>query len=107
MAGSRAPKQWTLTKDETLNSFTNWKANLLYILSLDSNFAPFLIDGCTWTKKTPSSPTRGFVDDGSSVPAAQRRTAAQKCAHLELMFGQIANYATVISRNTIVKGSFL
>ena len=106
MAGSRAPKQWTLTKDETLNSFTNWKANLMYLLSLDNNFAPFLIDGCTWLKKTPSSPTRGFVDDSASVPAAQRRTGAQKCAHLELMLGQIANYATIISRNTIVKGSF-
>ena len=106
MAGSRAPKQWTLTKDETLNSFTNWKANLMYLLSLDNNFAPFLIDSCTWLKKTPSSPTRGFVDDSASVPAAQRRTGAQKCAHLELMLGQIANYATIISRNTIVKGSF-
>ena len=106
MAGSCAPKQWTLTKDETLTSFTNWTANLLYILSLDSNFALFLIDSCTWTKKTPSSPTRRFVDDGSNVPAAQHRTAAQNCAHLDLLLGQIANCATVISRNTIGKGSF-
>ena len=40
------------------------------------------------------------------MPVAQHRTAAQKSAHLELMLGQIANYATVISRNTIVEGSF-
>ena len=52
MAASRAPKQWTLTKTETLNSFTNWKENLLYILSLDNNFAPFLVEGIVWTKKS-------------------------------------------------------
>ena len=39
---SRAPKQWTLTKTETVNSFENWRQNLQYILSLDANFAPFL-----------------------------------------------------------------
>ena len=97
--------QWTLTKTETLNSFTNWKENLLYILSLDNNFAPFLVDGVTWLKKSTVTPTRGFTDDANTIPEAQRRTAVQKCAHLELMLGQIANYATIISRNTIVKSS--
>ena len=102
---SRAPKQWTLTKTETLNLFTNWKANLLYILPLDNNFAPFLVDGVTWSKKSTVIPARGFTDDDDTVPEARRRTAAQKCAHLELMLRQIANYATIISRNTIVKSS--
>ena len=105
MACSRAPKKWNLRKDETLNSFTNWKTTLLFILSLDNNFAPFLIEGCTWAKNATSSPAHGFVDDDESVPAAQRRTAAQKCAHREIMLGHIENYGTVISRNTIVKGS--
>ena len=105
MANSRAPKQWTLTKSETLNSFTNWKENLIYTLSLDSNFAPFLVEGVTWLKKSTAIPTRGFIDDGEEIPKARQRTAAQKCARLELMLGQIANYATIISRNTIVKNS--
>lgn len=105
MATSRAPKQWTLTKTETLNSFTNWKENLIYILSLDNNFAPFLEEGISWQKKSTATPTRGFTNDGENIPEARRRTAAQKCAHLELMLGQIANYATIISRNTIVKSS--
>lgn len=48
----RAPKQWCLSKVETINSFEIWKQNLLYTLSLDSNFAPFLVDGFTWLKKT-------------------------------------------------------
>ena len=100
---NRAPKQWTLSKSETLNSFTNWKENLLYTLSLDQAFAPFLADGATWQKKSTANPTRGFTNDDDTVPAATRLTAAQKCARLELMLGQIANYATIISRNTIVK----
>ena len=54
----RAPKQWCLSKVETINSFENWKQNLLYTLSLDSNFAPFLGDGVTWLKKkqSPTAP---------------------------------------------------
>jgi hypothetical protein len=39
------------------------------------------------------------------IPQIQRRTAAQKVTHLEMMLGQIANYAPVISRNTIVRNS--
>ena len=39
---SRAPKQWCLTKHETINSFENWRQNLQYTLSLDANFTPFM-----------------------------------------------------------------
>ena len=45
----------------------------------------------------------GFTDDPQSVPAGARQTAVQENAKLELMLGQIANFATIISRNTIVK----
>ena len=58
-----------------------------------------------WGKKTNASPLRGFINDSETVPATQRRTAAQKVAHLEMMLGQIANYAPIISRNSIVKNS--
>jgi hypothetical protein len=105
MATSRAPKQWTLTKDETITSFEAWRENLRYILSLDSNFAFFLLEETTWRRKTSANPTRGFEDDGEAVPEATRRTAAQKVTHLELMLGQIANFCPVVSRNTIVKSS--
>jgi len=101
----RAPKQWCLTKHETINSFENWKQNLIYTLSLDSNFAPFLAEGVTWLKKTKAQPTRGFQDDGSSVPTASRLTARQKVNFLELMLGQIANYCPIISRSSLVKNS--
>ena len=42
MAGNRAPKQWSLTRQETIASFEAWRQNLQYRLSLDPNFAPFL-----------------------------------------------------------------
>lgn len=39
----RALKQWCLTKHETVNSFENWRQNVMYTLSLDSEFSPFLL----------------------------------------------------------------
>ena len=102
---TRAPKQWCLTKTETLNSFENWKQNLIYTLSLDPNFAPFLVEGASWAKKTKTQPLRGFTSDGDDIPEGTRRTAEQKTNMLELMLGQIANFCPIISRNTIVKSS--
>ena len=99
----RAPKQWCLTKVETVNSFENWKQNLVYTLSLDPNFAPFLTDTSRWEKKTKSAPLRGFTNDPDGTTGG--RTAQQKVNMLELMLGQIANFCPIISRNTIVKNS--
>ena len=94
MAGQqRAPKQWSLGKKETVNSFESWKQNLSYVLSLDPNFAPFLVSGATWEKKTRNSPFRGFTDDGEAVPAASQCTRQQKVTMMELMLGQIENYS--------------
>ncbi|MCG8047829.1 MAG: retropepsin-like domain-containing protein, partial [Candidatus Thiodiazotropha endolucinida] len=101
----RAPKQWALTKNETITSFEAWRQNLQYTLSLDPNFALFLVEGASWLKKSSTTPLRGFADDGETIPEASRRTAAQKSTHLDLMLGQIANYCPIISRNTIVKNS--
>ena len=105
MATSKAPKQWTLSKDETLNSYNNWKENLIYTLSLDSNFSPFLKDDAKWTKASTTDPNRGLTDDDTSIDATTRKTKEQKVIQLNMMLGQIANYATVISRNQIVKNS--
>ena len=105
MAGQRAPKQWSLTKSETITSFENWKQNLMYILSLDNNFSTFLTENYVWQKKTATRPHRGFTDDGDGVHADRRKTAGQKNAQIELMLGQIANYCPVISRSSITKNS--
>ncbi len=98
----RAPKQWRLAKVETVNSFESWRQNIIYTLSLDPCFASFMIGGTTWLKQEDTHPLRGFVDDPDTVAAANRRTAAQKVMHLEMMLGQIANYADVIHRNNFV-----
>ena len=91
MANSnRAPKQWQLTPNETLNSFKNWKENLVYTLSLDSSFKPYLKDGVTWQKLSSISPNRGFSDDGTDVTNPQKKE--DKVATLNLMLGQIANF---------------
>ena len=103
--GQRAPKQWQLTKDETITTFESWHQNLLYILTLDSNFSEYLAEDFAWVKKSAANPTRGLVGDGDAVPAATRKTAAQKLAQLKLMLGQIANYCPVISRNSITKSA--
>ena len=105
MASSyRAPKQWALTSDATVNSYEAWKNNLLFTLSLDTINEPFLKENATWGKLTKATPNRGFTDDATTVEASKRLTASQKANALNLMLGQIANYAP-INRNTIVKNS--
>ena len=105
MADARAcaPKQRHLEKEETLNSFNAWKDNLIYIISLNANFTPYLADGAEW--QTDAVANRGFADDGADVAANVRLTAVQKATRLKMMLGQIANYATVISRNQIIERS--
>ena len=99
---ARAPKQWQLSKNETITSYESWRQNLMF-LSLDNNFVPFR--EATWQKKTASNPHRGLVDDGENIPEARRLTAVQKNAHLDLLLGQIANFCPVVSRSSIVKSS--
>ena len=105
MNSNRSPKQWSLTKNETITTFEAWRQNLQYSLSLDANFVPFLADNFTWLKKSSTAPNRGLEPDGDDVPTTRRRTAFQKNLHLDLMLGQIANFCTVISRSSIVNNS--
>lgn len=37
MTTNRAPKQWSLTRNETITSFESWRQNLLYTLSLNES----------------------------------------------------------------------
>ena len=105
MASSyRAPKQWALASDATVNSYEAWKNNLIFTLSLDSINTQFLKDNATWGKLTKANPDRGFTGDDTTVEQSKRLTASQKASALNLMLGQIANYSP-INRNTIVKNS--
>ena len=96
----RAPRQWCLAKTETVNTFENWRQNLVYTLSLDPNFAQFIAIDAKWEKRCAAHPNRGFTDD---IDLASGRTAIQQTYMLDLMLGQIANFCPVISRNTIAK----
>ena len=40
----RPPKQWQLTENETITSFANWQSNIMYHLSLNNEFEPFLTE---------------------------------------------------------------
>ena len=93
-ATPRALKQWCLNKMETITSFLeNWRQNLVYTLSLDAQFNPFLQN---------QPPLRlhqwWFFNTGGTPPY-------RSVSMLELMLGQIANYCPVISRNTFIKNS--
>ena len=107
-----APIDWNLpvivTRKHSIHSqqdgdsnFINWWQNLLYTLSLDPQFAPFLFEGVTWQKKSRANPLRSFTDDPS--PSTNCRTVQRMVNMLEFMLGQVANYCPIISCNTIVK----
>ena len=101
---SKAPKQWSLQSDADVSEYEKWKNNLLFTFSTEPLYSPFLGKDVTWLKQTKANPKRGFTDDADPIPEASRKTAEQKVYALELMLGQIANYAP-INRGTIVKSS--
>ena len=93
-----APKQWALTKKETVTSFESWKGNIMYHLTLNPNFTTFLQQDSKWEKSGVAN--RGLVNDADPIPENKRKTAEGKVIHLELMLGQIgqiANFCPVLS----------
>ena len=69
---------------------------MLYHLSLNNEFSPFIADTFQWQRSTIAN--RGLADDAGD--AADRKTAAQKNIQLERMLGIIA-----LLRNDIIKKS--
>jgi hypothetical protein len=65
----------------------------------------YLEEKATWKKKTKDNPNRGYIDDAADGDGKVATTAKVKAANLDLMLGQIANFAPIISRNTIIKNS--
>ena len=97
---NRGPKQWRLTKNETLTSFEDWRHNITYSLKQDQDFAPFIRPNATWKKKSKTDLTRGLtVQEGSP------KTVANMVEDLEQFLGQIANFCPVIKRAAIVNSS--
>ena len=98
----RPPKPRELKDNgETITSFASWKSNILYHLSLNNEFAPFL--EATWQKSSVT--IRGLAADADPIPANERKTAAQKNIHLERMLGLVAQFSPSLLRNEIVEKS--
>ena len=75
----------------------------MFLLSLDSNFTPFLLDGINQAEKSVFSLLQDFPDDDAETQNV--RTEQHEVTHVELMFGQISRFCPVISRSDIVKNS--
>ena len=88
-----AHMQWTLSEHESSTALEAWKTNLMHTLSTEEAFSPFLQPNATWKKKTKNRPLRGFTGPDAS----------EKTTILELMLLQIAGFAPVLSRQTVVK----
>jgi len=95
----RAPKPWQLTENETINTFANWKSNVLYNLSLNNEFAQFL--DTSWSKKSVTN--RGLQDlkEGEEI----KKTAVQQAIVLERMLGLVAQFVPALLRSEIIKRS--
>ena len=97
----RPPKLIELTEHETITSYAKWQSNVLFHLSQVNEFASFLES--EWSARGVTQ--RGLEDDAEPIPAAQRKTAAQKKIVLERMLGVIAQYAPSLLHNQIVDKS--
>ncbi len=105
MANSyKALKQWSLPSNATSINYESWKNNFLFSLNIDDAYKPFLKEDATWGRLTKASPNRGLIDDADTVDEARRLTATQKVTNLNMMLGQIANFAP-INRSSIIRNS--
>ena len=71
-SGFKSPKPRVLHEGETITSFSSWKSNMEYNLSLNNEFAPFLDSAFTWSKnklvtnKRQRFKSGPYKQDGSS-----------------------------------------
>ena len=99
MSIALGPKLRQLSPTETLASLEQWRQNVVYNLSLNASFTPYV--DMVFGKKSRSKPHRSLEADDTTVANAQ--TAAQKCVVVDLMLDQVANWAPLIARNDITR----
>ena len=85
-------------ESETINSFANWKSNVLYNLSLNNEFAQFL--DSEWSKKPVANRGLQAVTIGNDT-----KTAVQRAIVLERMLGLVAQFVPSLLRSEIIKRS--
>ena len=96
-----------LEQTETVTTFEQWKSILIYNIRQDGDFSPFI--STSWNKfsKKSDNKYRGLIDDTAETQsdATKRKTKDVKIADLELMLEMIANWAPIISRQSIIRNS--
>ena len=114
------PKIVPLGENESLNSIERWRQSVIYLLTLNEDFRPFLKDTCEFGKKTKAKPYRNLTDsykvvkkengeiekeeDGSDRVVVSE-SKEDKCYKVDLMLEQIANFCTNIPRYDITRDS--
>ena len=98
------PKLTELGPKLTFNQFEQWRSSMLYNLTLNDNFRPYLT--IEFGKKTRAKPNRDLLGDLTSenTPDPEGKTAADKCVIVDMMLDQISNWTlNVIPRNDITR----
>ena len=83
----------------SIAEFENWKHSVLYSLRLDGTCQEFI--NVEFGKKTKLKPNRNLRND--SEHAENPKSAVEKCADVDFMLAQIANFCPLIPHNDIVK----
>ena len=98
---SKAPKPWKLTEEESLASFKSWQHNIVFNLSREDDFKPFLEPNVTWLKASESAPLRGFINDTEEGG----KTAQQKVNSLQHMLGLLTQWVPHYLATDIISSS--
>ena len=108
------PKVQPLTTKETVSSLEAWKANVLYGLRLNPNFKEYLEDGFVFGRKSRNSPCRDMLDifrketitdeeNKRKEVMIKEKSKEDRCAEVDLLLEQVANYCPHVPRADIVK----
>ena len=83
----------------SIAEWENWKHAMVYSLSLDPDFKPYLNDEFEFGPKTRLLPNRKLVATGGDYPVR----AETKCAIVDMMLNNIALHCPKIPHNDIVR----
>ena len=105
------PKIKQLSNKETLQSIESWKSIVLYGLRLNPEFKPYL--DSEFGRKSRNYQLKQLTDDTTTTTDVDGKTeiqvitvsSAEKCEIVDLLLNQVANYASTVPRNDIVKES--
>ena len=80
----------------SISEWENWKYSCLYYLHLYAEFKPYLVPDFKFGAKTRLKPFRDLTDDDS-----EGKSKDQKCADVDFMLQQIAQYCPKIPHDIV------